>query len=1157
MPQWPHDFPSRKTFLLRAPPTGPVSTFTIRGALSRLKASDRTVATVIRTVAAAAPRRLKEVVLELPGTIYWGWQRRSWSTVNGYIAARSSSQLWGTGALRIGILHPQNWLERRYPMQVWIPRKDIFRHVGVIGPTGAGKTTTLSIAVPWIAATAGQSVVMNDVKEPCEFFPWMVDWWRSWGRTTINFAPHTPAETLCCELLHSARRDELDIIAEALLAADSGQESGATQSGGNKFFEDAGKQFVAGLMRMFRFAPRRYCNLPVLFKIVAMGGKALVECAARLESYMPEVPLADTPPSADGRWPSEAERHKWEELRDACRIVVGTPANALEADGVHARTHRGTRTNAGLRAALEIVDRAGYDIHCWVRDARAAVWARAEEMTPHPVRPDWGTSVWKDREATLERLWRARVREWRDLMGALGTTFRQPETTFENIVMATQNSLKMFADDMVATAFSRPEFDFRTVAQSPTLFIVGAPLSRGSAGRFIASVFSKLVINTVFSRREKTPDVILLQEEAPTLKDKDLPQTLAVVRSNGGALMVIAQSDTQWKALMGEHAGTIDENLVNQIALKGTKGETAKRIAERFGVALVEKKSRSRNHGSDQSGGSTSTSIERVDRMTVNDVTDVCVNGESLGPYGAMACGTAVEPFFFTLMPYWTDPVIVSTLKCAPDAHGRLRPRENHAPYHRVKRTQLRALTHYDGSSVLAPDAYGRPMPQFEEILGSDGAPLLDPHAVDPMRDTVDFIEPPTRPTFYELDTVTLDVDDLLALGITPTTGKTLQEILERREAAARKGGGKAKASAEDPPPAASSSAGVGRGTPAPATASDPGVNGMRPRAWGWVYRGMLALESSYPLTNPAMPWVEWDEGRRGWIDIATKLAEARLAGPLGGPPIVVRPGVTGSSMVSLSETEMAAPLAVYLFLSAHIALDLVSWTNHHLRRAEYHKHPPSMARQLIHEVLTELDAYCNGIQAPEVLLTLWMTSGQAIAPLICRAMDHALEAVRDQLGTATTADDLAQQWAAARAQWYELAGDPQTPHTPEVAWRFALAECLTDFGALSRATFLDFLAVTDPITYTDDAIHHLLIDDQPKIHFRTQRAVFADIQYESSISGHDQGSGVPPEAGQRTLVDLLHSPGARRGYEWLAVDQAAIIARIEQHVGVTNPQPI
>ena len=1144
MPKWPHDFPLRRTYLSRKRPPGPVSTFSIRAELAKLKPSERDTATILRTILRALPHRARDIAVELPATIYWGMQRLSWSKAGGYIAARTSRQMFGSGAFRLGILVPENWFERRYPMQVWIPRDEIFRHLGVIGPTGAGKTTTLSLAIPWIAATSGQSIFMNDVKEPCEFFPWLVDWWRSWGRETINFAPHTPDESLCCELLHSARRDELDIIAEALLAADGGQETGGGGGGGNKFFDDAGKQFFAGLMRMMRFAPRRYCTLPALFKIVAMGGKALVEFAVKLESYMPEVPQIGTPPSSDGKWASETERLKWEEVRDACRAVVAAAPAVLEADGVETRTNRGTRSNAALATALAVVDRSGYEIHCWIREARTAIWRDAAQECDVDAPLDITSPAWRERETELERLWRARVREWRDLMGTLGTTFRQPETTFENIVMATQNSLKMFADEMVATAFSHPEFDFRSVADRPTLFTVGAPLSRGPAGKFVGSVYSKLILNTVFSRRHKSPDVGLVMEEAPTLKDKDLPQTLSTVRSNGGAVIVIAQSDTQWKGLLGELAGTVNENLVNQIALKGTAGDTAKRIAERFGVAPIEKKSRNTNHGGESSGGSTGTSIEMVERLRVNDVTDVMVNGTSLGKLGALSFGTAVEPFFFTLLQYWNDGVMVETLNCTPNSRGELKPRENHHPYHRVKRTRVALRRHPDGSPVLTPvaDASGveRMVPQYDEVVGPDGAPQLDPHAVDPLRDTIDFIEPPERPTYYEMTPVTLDVDDLVVLGITPPSAKALQELQERREAAAKKG---AKNKGGDAPATA---------TPAPA--SDPAaasptnaVTGTV-RSWGWLYQGIVALDSSYPIRNPAMPWVEWDEGRRGWAEIAQMTRAARETGPTGGQPVVVRPRVQGESLVPLSETEVAAPLAMYLFLSAHVALDFVSWTNQHLRRAGYATQPPFATRQVLTDVLTELDEACSGIQAPEALFDLWASSGAAIAAPLRLAMDNALEDVRDRLGEATSTPELARRWAAARARWYELAGDPTTPRTPDVAWRFALAEAITDFGTLSRATFLDFRAITDPAVYPDDRLRGLLVDQAPRIDFQAKRALLADI--DADLAGAPRSANGP---GRSALGELLASPAAAAGLQWLTADQTPVVSRLEEHVRITK----
>lgn len=214
MPQWPEDWAPRREYLTGVLPPR-ASGATVTNVWVEARAHPGRAAATVLTETRAAVQRAR-----------WAGERRTWKAKNGYIATPDSRRMRGTGAVRLGVLQPANARERKAPLQLWVPREQFWRHVLIMGPTGAGKTTTLIYGVLYYSAYSPCSVFTVDVKLPGELTRKFVRHWRRCGRDVVAFAPWTPLETLAFEPVWAATRSDIDLIVDGIISAGSGEKPG-------------------------------------------------------------------------------------------------------------------------------------------------------------------------------------------------------------------------------------------------------------------------------------------------------------------------------------------------------------------------------------------------------------------------------------------------------------------------------------------------------------------------------------------------------------------------------------------------------------------------------------------------------------------------------------------------------------------------------------------------------------------------------------------------------------------------------------------------------------------------------------------------------------------------------------------------------------------
>jgi type IV secretory pathway TraG/TraD family ATPase VirD4 len=995
MPQWPDDWPPYAEFLsgrlpgwspwpkLRGVPLG-----TWPAAIGRWIISLITLGVRLPDFSPASVTRF------LADVCYWGPQRLRWRAPSAFWALPSGRYALGTGAIRLGLLQPRNWFERWFPLEIWMPRPMIYRHYALAGPTGSGKTTTIGISLPFYAAYANQSVIINDVKLAnggAEYFAWFVDHWRSHGGNAINFNPWTPDETLCCEPIHAATREELDIIVATLLKANS---SGKKDGGGDKnpFFDKAGAQLLKALVLALQYAPRRYCSLPVLYRIVAMGARAITEFLAYISTSYPSL--------------NDTER--------ACRRLLDVPDAQLEAEW-HDTTGARQPRAADITDALAIVDRSGIQIQQWLRAARALLWhagQRIAEPTDASWEPRWGA---------LRGLYVGRRVAFDEAIGNLGTVIEQPDQTFSNIVMTVQNTVAAFQAPELQRAFGRPEFDLRDVVTQPSLFVIGAPQAKWEVGaKFTAALFWELTLNLVYERgKEKghehanAVDVVCLMDEMPALGLESLANLLATIRSYKAPLIGMYQSVNQLKQTYGENYGTVLDNYISQGTLYGSGGETAKMTAERVGEAVMlklSKSSSSQGGGLGQGSSSVSTSAERVKRMTDQDVTEMRVNGESLGERAALYTGKTNPPFLYQQIPWWEDRVIVEYMDAQFNAaSGQTKLRENRNPFMRAPLFEVENPDKRDANEpwILKYDQTGNPIP--------------DAHAHDAYRDTVDLLAPPPGGrTLYEVVDPPFDPK---AIGLTPVTTEQLQATIAKK---------------------------LGQQAPAPNAPATPPPPAVPTRTFADLIDALADSDAGLPNQVP-MPMLEWRDGRHTWREIADGVtaaeAERRFVVPAGKLP-------------GLHLSVESMPLEWYFANAVHTVLDFPSFVFKWTKHRGVGPATPEEAQGVIGGAVDVSQHLAGGVAACPLVWQPFLAI-EAAAPAAIRALVSAcLERGRDRLASADSPEVLVPVWADLRGELLELLPPQLDPATTRY---FFAAEALLDYGARTRAQHLDLTLFADP----------------------------------------------------------------------------------------------
>jgi type IV secretory pathway TraG/TraD family ATPase VirD4 len=999
MPRWPDDWPDYGEFLSGRlpgwtwlPPLRGIPVSAWPGVLGRWLLQ-------LVTMGVRPPDlTFRGVARWLVDVFYWGPRRLHWRAPGGFYALPSGRYAMGTAAARLGLLQPRNWLERKCPLEIWMPRDMLYRHFGLAGPTGSGKTTTLGIALPFYAAYGNQTVIINDVKLAnggAEYFAWFVDHWRRHGRAAYNFNPWTPDETLACEPIHAATREQVDIIVAALIkAAKSGKgaDSGTT---GFEFFNNAARQLLTALVLGLRYAPRRYCSLPTLFRVTAMGARAITEFLADITAHYP--PLETT----------EA----------AIRRLLDVPDAQLEAAWLAADGARQQRAD-DVTTALAVVDRSGYEIQQWVAEARRTLWHRGERIA---APEDVGDVRWK----VLRQLYHHRHAAFEEAIGNLGTVIEQPEQTFANIIMTMQNALSPFQAADVQRAFARPEFFLADVVNQPSLFIIGAPQAKWDVGaKFTATMFWNLVINLVYERgrnaaidHTRNVDVLALMDEMPALGLESLAQVLATVRSYKMGVLGVFQSDHQLKEGWGDNYGTVLDNMVQAATLFGSGGETAKRTAERAGKAVMLKENRStstQGMGFNMAGNSTSvaTTAERVERMTEQDVTEMRVNGRTQGDKTAIFTGKNAAPFLFSQIPWWDDPVIRDYLDASfHPSRGQWKLPENRHPFIRAPWFEVENPRRKSREEpwVFRTDATGQRIP--------------DAHAHDKYRDTVDLIAPhPDGTTLYELRDSVFDPTEL---GITPVTTEHLQATV------AKKLGQQAAVPAAAPAPKPT----------AGSTSAPVGTAALRTHLA--VLDELLESDAGLPNYTP-MPALNWEDRRHSWYEIAESIQRAECERHY----VIPKGPVPGLHL----EVE-TVNLEWYMANAVHSVLDFPSFVFKWVKKPGVAPSTPAEVQAVIANACDLHEHLAGGIAASPLVWGPYLELADVAPAGVRDALRRCLDRVRDRLAAATAPEVLVSIWADVRGELMEVV-PPDLDAT--VARLFVHAEALVDYGTLTRAQHLD-----------------------------------------------------------------------------------------------------
>lgn len=938
---------------------------------------------------------------------------------NGLLAVPNGAYVIGAGAIRIGRLPGRNWIERLSPLEVWMPRQVAYRHFALAGPTGAGKTTTLGIAVPFYAAYSGQSVVINDVKLENgggEYFAWFVDHWRRLGCQAIQFNPWAGNESLGLEPIFTATREEIDLIVAALTKAGKPAKSG--DGGGNSaFFDNAGKQLLTGLILAARYLPRRYCSLPTVYRVLSMGARAVVELWAHIEKTYPSLT----------------------DVELACNALMEVPEAQLEAALVMPDGTKVPRTTE-VTQALALADRAGMDIQAWLRDARTAYWVDGQRSGPRRG-PEWD-----QRMRDLGQRYHRRRQDWEITVREMGTLFDQPmEPTLANIAMTALNTMSSFKAPELQRAFSRPEFQIVDVVRTPTIFVIGSPQAKEEVGgKFVGSMCWQLLLNRVYERSRDPSynsataiDVVGLMDEMPALGLESLARLLATIRSYRAPMLGIYQSDNQLKQGYGEDYGTVLDNYVGQATLFSSAGETAKRTADRVGEATILKRQRSTNYqgiaGTGSSGGSMSASAERVPRMTQSDVTEMRVNGRSMGETAAVSTSKDRPPFLFFQIPWWEDAVIRRGMQATfSPASGRYRLPENRTPFFRHPLYQVE-------------NPAKEPYEAWIYARTPSGEKIPDAHAHDPYRDTVDYIAPPVAPVFFDWDTPGFVPSEL---GLTPVTAESLQATLTQKLQKGAPNPTPTPAKPSTPKPSGST------GSAGSAGSAGKSVPTEDLRLHFGTIKALVDSDVGFPQ-HPTMPMLLFEDRRYGFREVAEGILAAERERVLCAPEGAL-PGVPS--------TAMRWPLEWWLAQGFQTALDFASWLFMWLRHPLLGTTEVEQAQATIGNTCAILDHLTAGIAAPPHLWGPLLDAADEATPAMRTAALAFLESARDRMGRARTPETLVALWADVRAEVADLVSDdPAIRLSATDAVLLVLVEVIVDFAALSRATWLDLQAFGDP----------------------------------------------------------------------------------------------
>ena len=563
--------------------------------------------------------------------------------LQGYFSI-SGKQAMGTGALRLGRLYPKFeiykfvpnvyplnklrvWLRDTATKEVWVPYIKRLQHVSVLGATGKGKSTKYAIpSIAYGALEDNTSYYAIDVKSP-QFVRMFGKLYRKAGKHVVFFDPWSIDETLAFEPIWKAS-DEVKSTLSDVIATYSPEGNQGGGGGNSDYFNQLAIRMLKGLIDLAQFWPRKQCNLPCVQQLVAGGGDAIKDAFKKVHGIIPSA----------------------EEVQKAVQVLIPLDAETL----------RGIPRSSEVEGALAVLDRSGYPMAFLLRKMRSYhqdyAAGRMNEAEYKRVYSEFLLQVQdecENRKAAAVRLEQSQ-----------GEIFGLPPETLGCAVSTLINKMGWFRDHNVARAFSQDELDVRGLTDHPCLFLVGAPMAKlGTGSLFVASILTNLAINAVFQRGmmiEKgvkgvsKHGVFMILDEFPQLNVRKAVQAAATFRGFLSGLTFIYQDRGQIENLYGPEYKSLEANCVHKVLLQGSHEDTAEYYAKAIGEATIKKRSESQSGSQDKN---VSYSIERVPRMSLNDVKNMVLNGERKEDM-ALSVGAETEAFPLLPIPFYEDPAL-------------------------------------------------------------------------------------------------------------------------------------------------------------------------------------------------------------------------------------------------------------------------------------------------------------------------------------------------------------------------------------------------------------------------------------------------------------------------------------------------------------------
>lgn len=570
----------------------------------------------------------------------------------GYLALTARTGM-RSGAFRMGRVYPRSaivrfllwlipnkyplyyvkeWLLRAGTKEVWIPLEKRYQHLSVLGATGKGKSTKFVInQIAYGALEENSSYYAIDVKTPqfCRMFSRL---YKEAGKAVQFIDPWSIDETMAFEPLWRADGEVQKKLSEVITTySKTGQDVQA--SGNSQFFEDQAAKTMEALLALASYWPRRFCSLPCVQQLVFAGGKSIVAALENAVSQMPSL----------------------EQVREAAEAIIPMSEEDL----------RSVPRKPEVEQALKVLDRSGYNVARLVKGMRKFYRDVQGGRMSRQAFEQKEQLFWMNLETEMIR----RRQDLELLVQNQGEFIQMPDDTRNSVLSTLSNKVNPFRDPALARVFSRDELRVELLCEKPSLLIVGSPMAKREVGSmFVASILTNLAMTSVFARgmliEKGDPDVskhgvFFMLDEFPQLNIRNAGSAAATFRGFKSGLIFIYQDRGQLKKLYGEGMMEIEANCVHKVMLDGSHEDTAEFYSKAIGEVPIVKRSESGASGEKKS---ISTSVEKVQLMSPNDMGHMKINGKAI-PNLALSIGRETEAFPFYPVPYYDDPDLRKLLR--------------------------------------------------------------------------------------------------------------------------------------------------------------------------------------------------------------------------------------------------------------------------------------------------------------------------------------------------------------------------------------------------------------------------------------------------------------------------------------------------------------